>query len=128
MDQGFSPNRFALNLLTGVVVVWVLVMGLLLALGARFDPPPGRMLVLFAAHQNPTQALSRVVRQDGLLIGGGLAGRLWSVYAPDPNFAARMRREGALALWRADAFDWMFSSGCTGASRALTRAKPRQLQ
>lgn len=128
MEQGFNPHRFAFGLVVALLLAWLATMAALLALGTRYDPPPGRMLVLFSSAQTPEEALSRVIRQDGFMIGGGLAGRLWSVYSEDPDFARRMRGEGVLALWRSEAFDWMFSSGCTGASSALTRAKPRTPQ
>lgn len=120
----FSPNRFALTLLAWVAVGWVALMGGLLAVGLRFDPPPGRMLVLFAGDLEPDEALRRVLSQGGLLIGDGVAGRLWTVYADDPAFANGIRSQGALALWRSEAFDWMFSTGCTGDTSALTRAQP----
>lgn len=120
----FNPNRFALSFLAVVVLGWSLVMGGLLAFGLRFDPPPGRMLVLFARGLEPDEALTRILSQGGLLIGDGVAGRLWTVYADDPDFAARMRSKGAVALWRREAFDWMFSTGCTGDTSALTRANP----
>lgn len=121
--HAFSPNRFAATLMAFVVLVWVIVMLGLLVVGTRFDPAPGRMLVLFSRSLSPDEALDRVLGQGGLLIGDGVAGRLWTAYSEQPEFAQNMRANGAVALWRREAFDWMFSTGCTGDTAALTRAQ-----
>lgn len=123
-ELSFNPNRFALKALLVLLAGWLLVMSALLLVGARFDPPPGRMLALFGPALDQDRAFRLVLGESGYLIGDGVAGRLWTVYSEDESFAGRLRARGALALWRREAFDWMFSTGCTGDNVALTRARP----
>ena len=112
----FNPNAFVRRFLAVLLGLWLVGMTVLLVVGSYRDPEPGRLVVLFPLGYGSDQAFRAVNAADGLMIGGGAFGAIFTVESQSNEFADHIRKYGALALWRAEAFDWLFSSGCSGTS------------
>jgi hypothetical protein len=90
----------ALALMTGVVVLWLVVLALILRAAALGPEEAGKVLVVFAPGTAPADAFASIVAAGGEPIRPGLGDWAWIAHGDGQGFVGRLETHGALAAFR----------------------------
>ena len=73
-----------------------------------------KMLVLFPPWISASTARREIVEAGGSLEGQFWDGKLVVSHALKPGFEQKIQQSTAWGFWRSAAFEWVFSTGCSG--------------
>lgn len=64
-------------------------------------PETGQIAVMFSPGSTNIRVLSKIISADGLIVGPTRFGNIFVAYAQDKNFAERIKKLGAVAVFSA---------------------------
>lgn len=98
-SQGVG-HGFALALMAGVILLWLVVLGFALRAAALPGEASGTMLVVFPPGIAEDEAFASTIGAGGRPLRRALGSFLWVVDAEDEGFVGRVEANGALAAFR----------------------------
>lgn len=119
----------ALGFAGAVLLVWAALFGVTLQRAALPAEATGKVVAVYPFGWSNEQSVAAAL--------GGTEARLvrdtWlpnaiELSSDDPGFAARLRAQGAIAVYRAQPFDVFMLAGCTGMPPLLPRSGPQSLR
>jgi hypothetical protein len=92
-------HRTALSALALVVVVWLCAMAFLMNVAGGKAGPGTPLLVLFPPGKPRLEVIHAISRSDGMILRDTALNSAWFVSSLAPGFQARLRAQGAIAVF-----------------------------
>ncbi|WP_341915735.1 hypothetical protein [Ferrovibrio terrae] len=109
-----AGHRLALGLLLGVTLVWLLLLGWTIRQAVLPPEASGRVIAVYPFGWDGTASLAAALGTEARLVRQTWLGNALELASDDPGFAARLRQNGAIAVFRAQPLTLFTLAGCTG--------------
>jgi hypothetical protein len=117
----WPSHRFAVLLLTSVLVIWAIAMVLLLRASTLPPEAAGEMLAVFEPGVSQDEAFAAITRAQGQPIKSTAFDFIWVVAGETLGLAGRLKQEGAIGTYRELPLNPTIA-GCFGLAEAKAAA------
>ena len=114
-----TPARLAAALGIGLVALWLVLAGGLLASGGLPAAASGRMIAVFPPSTSADQTLLSIAAADARIVRGSWFAFAVVVHDDAPGLAGRLRAAGAVIVAREMVAAFLLAGGCVGGHTIL---------
>ncbi|MBI2719312.1 MAG: hypothetical protein HYX36_11235 [Rhizobiales bacterium] len=98
--MGWPGHRLAMSLFAGVILAWLALMAVVMRQAALPPEASGTMLAVFEPATSADEIFVRLTRANARPVRPTAFGFIWIVAGDAPGLAGRLRREGAIGVYR----------------------------
>jgi len=113
-SRRISGHALALGFLLAIGLAWAGLMAASLLRAELPDEAAGRLLAVFPMHDRGGNGYRAAARAEAAIVGTLWLPNMVIVQENTPGLARRLRQAGAVAVYRAEAFETFSLAGCTG--------------
>lgn len=118
----------ALGFAGAVLLVWAAIFGATLQRAALPNDATGKVVAVYPFGWTNEQSVAASLSTEARLVRETWLPNAIELSSDDPGFVERLRKAGAIAVYRAQPFDVFTLAGCTGMPPLLPRSGPQSLR
>jgi hypothetical protein len=114
-----APHRLALGFVLAVLLLWAGLLGWTLQRAALPPEASGRVIAVYPFGWSDPAVTEAAMRTEARLVRQTWLTNAVELASDDAGFADRLRKTGAIAVYRAQPFNLFTLAGCSGMPPAL---------